>query len=72
LSVSWHFLLKGMLLEVIKECMKKDARGGSSLADLHPTGKVVSCRRLVGIIPLKKYRPHTLFKVMGMMARHPC
>jgi hypothetical protein len=69
LSVSWHFWLKGILLEEIKECMKKDARDGSFLADLCPMGGVVSYRRLVGI---EVQRPHTLFEVVGMMARLPC
>jgi hypothetical protein len=43
-----------------KECMKKDARDGSSVADLRPTGRVASCRWLVGIT-LSKNKGHTLF-----------
>jgi hypothetical protein len=57
LSASWHFLPKGMLLEAMKESIKKYARDGSSLADLRPTGRVASCRWLVGI---ELQRPHTL------------
>jgi hypothetical protein len=60
LSVSWHFWRKGILLEAIKECMKKYARDGSSLADLCPTAGVASCSRLIEIIPSKN-KGHTLF-----------
>jgi hypothetical protein len=42
-------LAKGILLEVIKECMKNYAGDGSSLADLRPTGEVASYCRSVGI-----------------------
>jgi hypothetical protein len=54
------FLAEKHILEVIKECMKKDARDGSSLVDLHPTGRVVSCCWHVGIIPSKN-KGHALF-----------
>jgi hypothetical protein len=55
------FSQKCVLLEVIKENMKqKDARGWNSLTDLHPTHGVAPCRRLVGIIMLRR-KGHTLF-----------
>jgi hypothetical protein len=40
--------------------MKKYAKDGSSLANLHPTGGVAMCRWLVGIIPSKN-KGHGLF-----------
>jgi hypothetical protein len=55
-----------------KKCAEKDARDGSSLANLCPTGRVVPYRWLVGITSPKKQGPHTLFKVVGLMARLPC
>jgi hypothetical protein len=33
-------LVERYISEAIKECMKKDARDGNSLADLHPKGGV--------------------------------
>jgi hypothetical protein len=53
LSVSWQFWPKGILSDVIKACMKKDARDGSSLVHLRPSCGVASCCQLVGIIPSK-------------------
>jgi hypothetical protein len=58
--ISWHFWLKFILSEAIKDCMKKDARDGSSLADLRPMHRVVPCYRLVGITPSKN-KAHTPF-----------
>jgi hypothetical protein len=52
---------KCILSEVLKECVKKkDARDGSSLADLCPTRRVAPCRWLVGIT-LPKNKGHALF-----------
>jgi hypothetical protein len=51
--VSWCFWPKCVLLEAIKECVKKDARNGSSLVDLRPTHRVVPCYRLVEVTPSK-------------------
>jgi hypothetical protein len=53
-------LVERYISEAIKECMKKDARDGNSLADLPPKGGVALCHQLVGIIPSKN-KGHTLF-----------
>jgi hypothetical protein len=49
--VSWHFWPKCVLSEVIKECVKKDARDWSSLTNLCPTRGVAPCHWLVGVTP---------------------
>jgi hypothetical protein len=53
LPVSWHFWLKYVLSEAIKESVKKDARNGSALADLRPTRRVALSYQLAGITPSK-------------------
>jgi hypothetical protein len=51
---------KCVLSEVIKECVKKDARGGSFLADLSPGRRVVPCCQFVEVTPSKN-KGHTPF-----------
>jgi hypothetical protein len=51
-----------------KGVYEKRCQGWEFLADLCPMGGVVSYRRLVGI---EVQMPHTLFEVVGMMARIP-
>jgi hypothetical protein len=62
-ALSWCFRLKMHTFESIKGmCEEKDARDGSSLADLRPTRGVALCRWLVGITPLKN-KGHTFFSM---------
>jgi hypothetical protein len=68
MSVSRYSCPNYVLSEVIKECVKEDARGWSSLTDLHPMCKVVPCHWLIGVTQLRN-KGHTLLKIVGVMAR---